>query len=91
MTGPFLLSISVFIFSFLHYFFCCGSVQQIKLAMLVFGRTLIYVVEIEIEISTRTLHFRSAEKSVLSDEIGVELGRRLGSPRTSWVGEVDVM
>ena len=63
--------------------------QQIKLAMLAFGRTLIYVVEIEI--STITLHFRSAEKSVLSDEIGVELGRRLGSPRTTWVAEVDVM
>ena len=33
MTRPFLLSISVFVFSFLHYFFVFfGSVRQIKLA-----------------------------------------------------------
>jgi len=32
MTGPFLLSISVFCFYFLHYSFLFGSVRQIKLA-----------------------------------------------------------
>ena len=45
-------------FLFLVFFislFCCGSVRQIKLAMLAFGRTLIYVVEIEVEISRHRL------------------------------------
>ena len=53
MTGPFLLSISVFLFLvFFISLFCCGSVRQIKLAifMLAFGRTLIYVVEVEVEV-----------------------------------------
>ena len=56
-SGWALAHILVFLVFFISLF-CCGSVQQIKLAiMLAFGRTLIYVVEIEIEIELQRSNY----------------------------------
>jgi len=50
MTGPFLLSISVFIFSFFISLFLFGSVRQIKLAICwLLGARKSEIVEVEVE------------------------------------------